>query len=63
MAALSLIELGALLEKNRKSETFASQVIASAARQVPVVKRAMVNSDDFSASSCDERVLRPLALT
>jgi hypothetical protein len=51
MAALSLIEPGTLIEKHRKSETFATQVIASAARQVLVVKRAMANSDDFSPSS------------
>ena len=40
MAALSLLELGALIEKHRQNQTFSSQVIASAARQVLAAKRA-----------------------
>jgi len=39
MAALSLPELGALIEKHRNNPAFASQVIASAARQMLVEKR------------------------
>ena len=50
MAALSLLELGALIEKHRNNATFASQVIASAARQVLAAKRAMGNVMTVSAS-------------
>jgi hypothetical protein len=41
MAALSLPELGALIEEHRNNETFTSQVIAGAARQILAAKRAM----------------------
>jgi hypothetical protein len=43
MAALSLRELGALIEEHRNNDTFTSQVIAGAARQILAVKRAMGN--------------------
>jgi hypothetical protein len=39
MAALSLLELGALIEEHRNKDTFASQVIAGAARQILAAKR------------------------
>jgi len=41
LAALSLLELGALIEEHRNNETFSSRVIAGAARQVLAAKRAM----------------------
>ncbi len=41
MAVLNLPELGALIEEHRNNETFSSQVIAGAARQVLAAKRAM----------------------
>ena len=43
MASLSFLELGALIEAHRNSSLFASQVIASAARQVLAAKRATVD--------------------
>ena len=41
IAALSLLELEALIEEYRHNLTFSSQIIVSAARQVLAVKRAM----------------------
>jgi hypothetical protein len=51
MDALSPLELGALIERHRNNLAFASQVIASAARQVLAAKRAMVQR-----TRADERV-------
>ena len=41
IAALSLVELEALIEEHRHSLTFSSQIILDAARQILAVKRAI----------------------
>ena len=45
MVALSLLELGALIEKHRNNPPFASRVIESAARQMLAAKRVWAHWD------------------